>query len=380
MKDNQWNTTEIEVPEIVESKVNQTLAQIRQEEFQMAKEKRKKQHTWKRQAAVLACISVAAAGSITAVAAASHLWSRGMQGNIQATEEQQWELMEQGMAETYDEESSYEGQGVTVGGVTVKPTGIVADERMVYLSFSVEGLTIPEDAEPGFDSVNLSLEESGEQEDNWLNMSGSFYNGIVSDAEGNPIYDNGEPIQFYENGNLIEHYADADGNFEYIMTAYPGDGEQSLLGQTLHVTFENLGTLYKTQFAGVVEGVWNFVLTIPEKSSAKHIEVNLPVEGTVFTVESVELSPVSIQLNYRVEGTVAADGDSNGIPEFQGVVLRDGTRLSYLGDGGMSDFTDAEQRGAYMRSGFERVIEPDQVKTLLLQIMGAPQIYTVELP
>ena len=380
MKDNQWNRTEIVVPEIVESKVNQTLVQIRQEEFQMAKEKRQKQHTWKRQAAVIACVSVAAAGSITAVAAASHLWSRGMQGNIQATEEQQWELMEQGMAETYDEESSYEGQGVTVDGVTVKPTGIIADERMVYLSFSVEGLTIPEDTEPGFDSVTLSLENGGEQEDNWLNMSGSFYNGIVSDAEGSPVYDNGEPIQFYENGNLIEHYADENGNFEYIMTAYTPDRGQSLLGQKLHVSFENLGTLYKTEFSGMVEGTWNFDLTVPEKSSAKHIEVNQPVEGTVFTVESIELSPVSIQLNYRVDGTVAAGDDSNGIPEFRGVVLRDGTRLSYLGDGGMSDFTDGEQTGAYVRSGFDRVIEPDQVKTLLLQILGEPQIYTVELP
>lgn len=48
-------------------------------------------------------------------------------------------------------------------------------------------------------------------------------------------------------------------------------------------------------------------------------------------------------------------------------MLKDGTRLPYLADGGMTGYTDETGEEAYMLSGFDRVIDVDQVTALLIR-------------
>ena len=52
------------------------------------------------------------------------------------------------------------------------------------------------------------------------------------------------------------------------------------------------------------------------------------------TVLSAALSPISVRVDYEVTGEIQAQEDDNGLPEVGGVVLKEGSRLLYLLDGG----------------------------------------------
>ena len=68
----------------------------------------------------------------------------------------------------------------------------------------------------------------------------------------------------------------------------------------------------------------------------------------------------------------------NGIPLFSGVILKDGTRLPYIADMGILDYTDDTLRAAYQKRAFDRVIDPEQVASLLF--MTEPGTGLVEVP
>lgn len=379
---------EVEIPEVVMRKAEDAFAGIREEGKDMMTKNLKKTDTKKRNKggkafknhmAAAACIGVLALSSLTVAAAAYHLWGRGMQGNLQATEQQQLELIEQGYATVMEAEENYEDLAVTVGNVTVKPVAVITDGRFAYLSFAVDGYTIGENVEPFFEFINAYSGDDPDASEGWLNMNSSFYSGIVSDENGTPVYDDGTPLAYDENGNMITHYADENGTLEYVATISCPDPNASLLGKTIHVDFKNLGNVYKAEFIGDLEGEWNFEITLPGESAAQEMPVGKAVEGTAFTVDSVEISPVSIKINYSVNGKVTIYEDENGVPNFRGVVLEDGTRLSFLGNGGRSGYTDESMTEAYVMSAFDRVIEPGQVKAVLLQLEPGTDFYTLEL-
>ncbi len=103
---------EIEIPEIVMRKAEDAFAGIREEGKDIMTENHKKADAKKRgrafknRVAVAACIGILVVSGVTAAAAAYHLWGRGMQGNLQATGEQQRELIEQGYATVMEEEEN----------------------------------------------------------------------------------------------------------------------------------------------------------------------------------------------------------------------------------------------------------------------------------
>ena len=88
--------SDVEIPEVVLKKADDALAQIRESTKPVRKAKKESRFQGGfryAQAAAIACAVLVGAGGITVTAAVvHHLWSRGMQGNIQATEEQQKNL------------------------------------------------------------------------------------------------------------------------------------------------------------------------------------------------------------------------------------------------------------------------------------------------
>ena len=98
--------SDVEIPEVVLKKADDALAQIRESTKPVRKAKKESRFQGGfryAQAAAIACAVLVGAGGITVTAAVvHHLWSRGMQGNIQATEEQQKDLAERGMVTQFD--------------------------------------------------------------------------------------------------------------------------------------------------------------------------------------------------------------------------------------------------------------------------------------
>ena len=301
-----------------------------------------------------------------------------MNGNIQASDEQQQTLTEKNIAKVYREEPDSPSLAVTINGVTIEPDTVIADERFVYMAFRISGYSVADRTEPGFDMVNVYQGDHPEDESAWVNMSGTMYDGIVLDENGASVYEDGTSVESYEDGSVISHYTDDNGNMEYIIQASAADKNDSLLGKTLHVAFKDLGTFSKAAFIPAVEGVWNFELNLSDVSSTRNIKVGKKVEGTGFTMEDISISPISIQVNYSVSEAPTEHEDDLGIPEVKGVVLKDGTRISYLANPGRLGYTDNNKSNAYQIAGFAWVVDVDEIAALIVLTSHENEI--VEIP
>ena len=375
--------SDVEIPEVVLKKTDDALAQIRESTKPVRKAKKESRFQGGfryAQAAAIACAVLVGAGGITVTAAVvHHLWSRGMQGNIQATEEQQKDLAEQGMVTEGPDLSDME---VTSEGITVKPTELIADGHFVHVAFQIAGYDLADGEEPCFEEVRVYTGEDENAEDGWVNMSGSFYNGIIANNNGEPVYEDGTPL---ESGDFAEHYKAEDGTLEYVMTLYKTDTdpEESLLGQTIHVLLKNLGTVKKTEFMNEIDGTWKFDIPVNGKDTAKSFELNTVLENANITVLSAAISPISIRVDYEVTGELQTQEDDNGLPEVSGVVLKDGSRVLHLLNGGQSGYQKGSDTQAYLLATFDRVIDVDQVQSLLFRLHAGdqPEEYvTVDLP
>lgn len=365
--------SDVEIPEVVLKKADDALAQIRESTKPVRKAKKESRFQGGlryAQAAAIACAVLVGAGGITVTAAVvHHLWSRGMQGNIQATEEQQKDLAEQGMVTEGPDLSNME---VTSEGITVKPTELVADGYFVHVAFQIAGYDLADGEEPCFEEVRVYTGEDENAEDGWVNMSGSFYNGIIANNNGEPVYEDGTPL---ESGDFAEHYKAEDGTLEYVMTLYKTDTdpEESLLGQTIHVLLKNLGTVKKAEFMNGIGGTWKFDIPVNGENTAKSFELNTVLENANITVLSAAISPISIRVDYEVTGELQTQEDDNGLPAVSGVVLKDGSRLLYLFNGGQSGYREGSDTQAYLMAAFDRVIDVDQVQSLLFRLHAGDQ-------
>ena len=349
---------EIELSEIVLKKTNQAFEMIKQEDIVcMKKTHTKGKKMFKTQVAAIACICILAISSISAVAAIHHYWGRGMNGIIQASDEQQQVLTEKNIAKVYGEEPDSPSLAVTNNGVTIEPDTVIVDERLVYMAFRISGYSAADKMEPGFDMVNVYQGDHPEDESAWVNMSGTMYDGTIPDENGIPVS---------EDGSIISHYTDDNGNMEYIIRASAVEKNDSLLGKTIHVEFKNLGTFSKGMFIPAVDGDWNFEINLSDVSSSQNIKVGQKVEGTGFTMEDIDISPISIKVNYSVSAAPVEKEDDLGIPEVKGVVLKDGTRIPYLTNPVRLGYTDSSKSNAYQIAGFARVVDADEIAALIV--------------
>lgn len=366
---------DIKVPEIVLQKADEAFARIKTEgesTMKRTNQTENRKHTlWRNPAAVAACACIIVAGSVTAGAAVHHVWSRGMQGAVQATDSQQKELTDKGAAVVLKEQDDYSKLAVTDNGVTITPETIIVDGHFAHIAFSVKGYDLAEGDEPGFDNWDIGVKD--DKTTGSVQAYGGFYDGIVSDENGNPVYEDGSSLKEDEQGQIISHYVDKDGNLEYVASICVADWNDTLLGKTIYCKLKDLGTLYKTRFTLAKEGSWNFEIKLPDVSTASNIKVAKSIENTPFTVDDIELSPISIKINYSVNGEVTIKEDTNQVPQFFGVILKDGKKISFLGDGGGTGYNEAMTE-AYTLSSFVQVIEPDQVQAIILRNDDGEQI------
>lgn len=316
-----------------------------------------------RRLSFVACICFALLATATAAAAIHHFWGRGMSGALKSSDAQQQALTEQGQAIVYPELTDYSSYQVTDQGITIAPDTVVADDKFAYVSFKVSGFSISDKEEPGVD-IDYYLGDEKDSEASWLNGSSYFYDGIIIDDNGMGVYEDGTPL---EQDGFIGHYLDENGDLEYVIQIQAVDGLNTILGNTLHVEFSSLG-IYpgKAEYEAQVKGNWSFELQLPTTSNAQTITVNKDVPESNFTITTIDISPVSITVNYKVNGKVEASEDGTGIPSFTGFVMKDGTRLPYVGNGGSSGFTDETEEHAVCASCFDRVIDISEVQSLLL--------------
>lgn len=255
---------------------------------------------------------------------------------------------------------------MTDNGVTIAPDTVIVDDRFAYMSFRISGYSVAEGVEPGFETIEVYQGDNPEDKDSWVNMTGTMYDGIKPDKKGVPVYEDGSSIESYEDGNTIRHYKDRDGTMEYVIQASIVNENDSLLGKTMHVKFKNLGSHLKAGFISAVEGNWNFEITLSDVNLTRNIKVGQEVEGTDFVIEDIIISPISMRVNYSVSKAPETKEDDIGIPEVRGVVLKDGTKIPYLTNGGATGYTDSTMSNAYQMAGYTRIIDVDEITALIV--------------
>ncbi len=337
LKNGEILTEDVELSEIVSEKTDRAFALIQKEDhvFMEKKEQRAKK-IWKTQAAAIAGICILAVSGVSAYAAVRHYWGKGMDDMLQASDSEQQELTERGVAKVYREDTEYASYAVTDQGVTVAPATVIVDEHFAYLTFDITGFQTAAGEEAGFADLYAYLGDDPQAEDAWVNVSGTMYDG---DPE--------------EDGMLV-----------YQVWASGADETGSLLGRTLHIGFRTLGSVSKAAVTPAVDGSWELELPLTDVNAAKTVRVDPSACENGFVPEQVQLSPISCAMYYAVSEAPETQDDELGIPSVTGVVLKDGTRLTGLANGGRCGYTDDGR--AYQIAAFSRVIDADEVCALLL--------------
>lgn len=80
--------------------------------------------------------------------------------------------------------SSYVGQSVTQGDITVTVQQSIVDNYFAYLSFKVEGYKVEDGVQPGFSDVSFCVNEDDWGSGDW---SEGFYERQIQGDDGNVI-------------------------------------------------------------------------------------------------------------------------------------------------------------------------------------------------
>ncbi|MBQ9031383.1 MAG: DUF4179 domain-containing protein [Parasporobacterium sp.] len=338
------------LPDIVLRKADTAFAAIRKEnEEKMNLTPATKKRMFKSGWALAACIALLVLCGATVFAAVNHFWSEGMDHDLlTAGEDQVKNLEENGMLLT-----SHEGASVTADGITITPLEVVSDGSAAYITFLVTGTGeyVDPETEVLFYDQHFTFDEN---ELLPISAGGRFYDGPVPD----------------ENGVSAREY-------EITVMTFTDDNKD-LLGRTIHIELGNLAPVTGKAELGeaFAKGPWTFDLELPSEIRSVKYPKEQALEDSIYVVQSVEVTPISLRIDYSLNGEPEIWREDNNIPMITAVTLKDGTVIDNsdafsrpMIDGGRRSFYEAEG-GSAMAFGLARlgqVIEPDEVAKITLR-------------
>lgn len=302
-----------------------------------------------------ALIAAAIMAMLVALGAAAYalgnMWSKGLRQQLSATEAQQQQLQEAGLAAVFAAAEDGKPADTERAGVTITPQDIVADGERGIVTFVIDGFTLNAGEEPGI--YHITAYYGDDAEAGRLNFSGGFSYTQPLDEAGNMI---GKPV-----------FTDEDGRMEFTLSFQIARQGASMCGERLHVRLEDLcADAQKATLTPVLRGVWEYDFTLPDTVETREVALDAAVDGTAFTVQRVKITPISIEVIYQVNGGVEITADEIGVPMFTGLILKSGERLENIISGGGEGYADEAHTAAYSRGGFSRVIAPEEVAGIIL--------------
>lgn len=374
---------DVEIPEVVRKKADQAFARIHAEQEKTEPDNRKvvsynKKETErkaisKRKIAVVAAVAALATATVTAGAAAYMKWSTGMAEGMQATETQQKQLEDNGMA-------AFTSQSCTDAGVTVTAEQSITDNYNSHISFKVEGFQVEDGQQPDFGSISVLVDGKDD-----LNLDAGFYDGIITGEDGMPVRASDGSSALDENGDMIYYYVQEDGSMEFDINMNNYSEKGFFIGKDIQVELKDLGTVDKAEFTKTLEGAWNFEWTLGGADTAKTYTLNQPLGDSGATIQTVEISPISVYAEYNFpiqketitgeneDGTTSESTTFKEAPPLMGIKLKDGTVIKnmYMG-GGMIGYQNNSSDDYVYAYATDRIIDPDQIAYFLFINDDAP--------
>lgn len=355
---------DVEIPEVVRKKADQAFARIHAEQEKTEPDNRKvvsynKKETErkaisKRKIAVVAAVAALATATVTAGAAAYMKWSAGM--------------------------AAFTSQSCTDAGVTVTAQQSITDNYNSHISFKVEGFQVEDGQQPDFGSISVLV--NGKDD---LNLDAGFYDGIITGEDGMPVraFDGSSALD--ENGDMIYYYVQEDGSMEFDINMNNYSEKGFFIGKDIQVELKDLGTVDKAEFTRTLEGTWSFEWTLGGADTAKTYTLNQPLGDSGATIQTVEISPISVYAEYNFpiqketitgeneDGTTSESTTFKEAPPLMGIKLKDGTVIKnmYMG-GGMIGYQNNSSDDYVYAYATDRIIDPDQIAYFLFINDDAP--------
>ena len=319
---------DVEIPEVVRKKANQAFARIHAEQEKTEADNRKvvsynKKETErkaisKRKIAVVLAVAALATATVTAGAAAYMKWSAGMAEGMQATETQQKQLED-------------------------------------------------------FGSIRVLVDGKDD-----LNLGAGFYDGIIAGEDGMPVRASDGSSALDENGDMMYYYVQEDGSMEFDINMNNYSEKGFFIGKDIQVELKDLGTVDKAEFTKTLEGTWSFEWTLGGADTAKTYTLNQPLGDSGATIQTVEISPISVYAEYNFpiqketitgeneDGTTSESTTFKEAPPLMGIKLKDGTVIKnmYMG-GGMIGYQNNSSDDYVYAYATDRIIDPDQIAYFL---------------
>lgn len=329
----EYNDKNREISKRIHSKI-QTPKHLREQILQIADHEEERKTTVFSNRRKLLTVTVAfvvvLACTFITYAAISHVWNRVDESVFDTKLKFDVLLAELGFMGSGDEEA----QGVTVNGVTIRPSAVITDGELLYLSFLIEGYeydfgenSFPKFAyAPEVTVIDTAGNEWPLRVNSFLRTNG-FFRELQLDKSGNygdtliPMTD-----EYLKTDDSQPKYRNDDGNLEYCLFFFLDDmtkenDVENFFNIQVKVVFRDLGAQNSSSeekwanplfgdeqgFEQVKEGTWILNMQTPDgKEAMKHFqtcEVNKKAEGTDWVIDTVIVSPVSVRMTYHLEET-----------------------------------------------------------------------------
>ncbi|MCQ2528025.1 MAG: DUF4179 domain-containing protein [Saccharofermentans sp.] len=312
--------------------------------------RKQKKHISKKSFIAILCAVIGVFG-ITAYAATNYDLGLGFR-DMEITPSQGQELVEKDAAIIYsstpdassDEDNiDYSNMAVTSNDVTISPDAVIVDERYAYISFRVSGYKLDE---PNTPFIEHEPVYDKEHPDKSLDCEADFY--LVDSSQEYP----------YE-----KYYAE-DGNLYYRMYIGTYDMNDTMLGKTVQIHINRIGDDYKCETVKSIDGNWDFEIKLPTGSTSIHMDINTEIDENFF-LDSIEISPISMQLNYTVNGVV----NNSTIPYMTGFIMKDGSKQVIANIG--HTYTSSGEPKAYCNSYFSQYIDYSEIDSLIFVTLSS---------
>lgn len=311
-----------------------------------------------------------AAGSMIAAAAYTR-WPATMQfgsyGGAQPSEEIKKQAEQSGLSVIPSTAKNENAKTVTAedNGITVTLTQTVMDQYGGRAVFRIEGLKLEEGQAP-WAWWDFQIDgKSNEQ----LHMSWGtqFFNGITTDAEGNPIYvKNGKPVvDTREQGWLLD-YQLGDGSVEFSVDFA---WSENPFGKEMVFTFTGFGIQgekFEDEDIMTVPGKWELRWTLEGTTEApEKWTPNAKIGHWDVTLVEAEIGQYSMKLTYRIGDEYK---DPNDFVEKEGwdptpasIRLKDGTDLAVHGSMGGASWDSDPHVYTSIDTSLDTILDPSQI-------------------
>ena len=120
--------------------------------------------------------------------------------------------------------------------------------------------------------------------------SAGFYDGIVVENGRAARYDDGSPLEYGADGELLFRYVSEDGSLHYHIDV---SAQEPLIGKTLEVFLQDIGTMGKAEFYPEIKGAWALKWTVRGSDEIRTVYPEQPLgdRGAVLTEADIPPFP-----------------------------------------------------------------------------------------